>query len=194
MTTSQQLRTLTFIGLFFLAGCIHPISEKTRQERTPQVTFDMLKSEPDAFIGKQLLLGGVIVSAEKAGEETVFEMMQWRLNRWGEPTSPSNAENLFLIRSKQPLDAATYEPGVLVTLAGVVIGQETRLVGDNEYTYPVLQLSEGHPWESPFRYGIHRYPEPDYPHYVGGDRANRNPYDPGYSAYPYTQHWYRVAE
>ncbi len=194
MTIAQQIQALTLIGLLFLTACTHPISGQARAEIDHQTTFAMIKAEPDAFINKQLLLGGAIVSAEKDGTETVFEIRQWRLNRWGEPTSLSNEEHLFLARSEQAFDPTIFEPGVLVTLAGVVRGQETRLAGDSEYTYPVLELNEIHPWKSPFRYGIHRYPGPDYPHYVGGDGANRNPYDPGYSVYPYTQHWYRVAE
>lgn len=194
MTIAQQIQALTLIGLLLLTACTHPISEQARAEIDHQTTFAMIKAEPDAFINKQLLLGGAIVSAEKDGTETVFEIRQWRLNRWGEPTSLSNEEHLFLVRSEQAFDPTIFEPGVLVTLAGVVRGQETRLAGDNEYAYPVLELKEIHPWKSPFRYGIHRYPGPDYPHYVGGDGANRNPYDPGYSVYPYTQHWYRVAE
>jgi outer membrane lipoprotein len=170
------------------------MSEQTRAESDHQPAFATIKAEPAAFIDTPLLLGGVIVSAEKAGTETVLEIMQWRLNHWGEPTSLNDEEHLFLVRSEESLDPSIFEPGVLVTLAGVVLGEETRLLGDNEYVYPVLELNEIHPWESPFRYGIHRYPGPDYPHYVGGDGANRNPYDPGYSVYPYTQHWYRVAE
>ena len=110
MTVAQHMQVLTFIGLFFLTACTHPISEQTRAEINPQTTFAIVNAEPDAFIDKKLLLGGVIVSAEKDGEETVFEIMQWHLNRWGEPTSLSDEEYLFLVRSEQSFDPAIFEP------------------------------------------------------------------------------------
>jgi starvation-inducible outer membrane lipoprotein len=116
---------------------------------------------------------------------------QWRLSRWGDPVYLANEDRRFLVKSEQSLDPAIYEPGVLVTLAVVVLGEETLLLGEQEHAYPVFMLNEIHPWKSPFRYGIHRVNGPDYPYYVGQrGYSNRNPYDSGYSIYPYTQYWY----
>jgi outer membrane lipoprotein len=194
MTVAQHIQVLTFIGLFFLTACTHPISEQTRAEINPQTTLAMVKAEPDAFIDKQLLLGGVIIAAEMDKEGTMLELMKWHLNRFGEPTYLEEEGRRFLVKSKQSLDPAIYEPGVLVTLAGTVLGEETRLLDEHEYVYPVFEVNEIHPWNSPFRYGIHRVHTPDYPYYVGQrGYANRNPYDPGYSVYPYTQYWYGPA-
>jgi outer membrane lipoprotein len=173
---------------------MHPISEQAREQVSPQTTFAMVSENPSAFLDQQLLIGGVIIAAEKDKEGTVLELMEWHLNRWGEPTYLGDEGLRFLVKSKQSLDPDIYEPGVLVTLAGVVLGEEGRPLGEHEYAYPVFELNEIHPWSSPFRYGIHLYPSQDYPHYVGGDKyPNRNPYDPGYSVYPYTQHWYRTS-
>lgn len=183
---------LALLLLFFLTGCIHPISEQTREQTATGTTFSMVKTNPAAFIDEQLLLGGVIVSIDNTEDETLLEIMRWHLNQLGEPTYLEEEGSRFLVQTQQNLDPKVYEPGVLVTLAGVVAGQKDRLLGEHEYTYPVFTLKEIHPWESPFRYGIHRYPGPDYPYYIGGDKhSNRNPYDPGYSIYPYTQFWYR---
>lgn len=194
MILLDYLKLTSFLTLFALTACMHPISEQTRRQVAPQTTLTMVKADPAAFVDQQLLLGGVIVDSQTDGEETVLEVMQWRLNRWGEPTSMTEDENRFLLKTERALDPAIFEPGVLVTLAGVVLGQETRLLDEHAYSYPVLKLSEIHAWQSPFRYGIHRYPGPDYPHYVGDDgQTFQNPYDPGYSVYPYTQHWYRIA-
>lgn len=194
MTLLRYVKLPALLALLLFTACMHPISKQTREQVAEQTTFTMVKAAPDAFINQQLLLGGVIVSMEEDGDETLLEIILWHLNRWGEPTSMSEEEQRFLVKTKQLLDQKTFEPGVLVTLAGAVLGQENRLLGEHDYNYPVLELTEIHAWQSPFRYGIHRVYTPDYPYYVGRPGySNRNPYDPSYSIYPYTQYWYGPA-
>ncbi len=191
MTLKRLIKIQALFTVILLTACMHPISKQAREQVNPQTTFAMVSENPSAFLNQQLLIGGVIITIEKAGEGTILELMEWRLSRWGEPTYLAENDRRFLLKSNQALDPTVYEPGVLVTLAGVVLGEETRLLGEHEFTYPVFELNEIHPWESPFRYGIHRVHTPDYPYYVGQrENLNRNPYDPGYSVYPYTQFWY----
>ena len=71
--------------------------------------------------------------------------------------------------------------------------EERRKQEDEQHLYPVLDLTEIHLWESPFRYGTHPHFGPDYPVYVGPrDGIERHPYDANYSIYPYTPYWYRL--
>lgn len=192
MRHTYHLRLLATVTVFLLAACTHPISKEVREQVADETTFAMVSESPTTFLDQHLLLGGVIVATEGVGEGTLLEIMEWRLNRWGEPIYLKDEGRRFLVKSNSFLDPTIYELGVLVTLAGVVLGYETRLLGEHEYNYPVFDLTEIHLWESPFRYGIHRNINPAYPYYVGGDEySNRNPYDPGYSVYPYTQYWHR---
>lgn len=194
MGFKRYMKIQIFLSVILLTACVHPISKEAREQVVPQTTFAMVSENPSAFLDQQLLLGGVIVAAEKKDDGTVLEIIEWRLSRWGEPAYLGDEVRRFLVKSKQSLDPTIYEPGVLVTLAGVVLGQETRLLDQHEYTYPVFELNEIYPWESPFRYGIHRVYGPDYPYYVGRrGHSNRNPYDSSYSIYPYTQYWYSPA-
>jgi starvation-inducible outer membrane lipoprotein len=115
-----------FFSVILLTACMHPISEQAREQVSSQTTFAMVNENPSAFLDQQLLIGGVIIAAEKDEEGTVLELMEWHLNRWGEPTYLADEGRRFLVKSKQSLDPAIYEPGVLVTLAGVVLGEEDR--------------------------------------------------------------------
>jgi outer membrane lipoprotein len=128
MTLTRHLKVQTFFVIMLLTACMHPISEEAREQVVPQTTFAMVSENPSAFLDQQLLLGGVIVAAENIDEGTVLEIIEWRLNRWGEPAYLGDEVRRFLVKSKQSLDPTIYEPGVLVTLAGVVLGQETRLL------------------------------------------------------------------
>ena len=134
MGFKRYMKIQIFLSVILLTACLHPISEEAREQVVPQTTFAMVSENPSAFLDQQLLLGGVIVAAEKKDDGTVLEIIEWRLSRWGEPAYLGDEVRRFLVKSKQSLDPTIYEPGVLVTLAGVVLGQETRLLDEHEYT------------------------------------------------------------
>ena len=192
MKFAHRSPLITIILALHLTGCVHPISRAERQQVDPKTTFAMVSSNPTAFLEHHLILGGTVISIESGEQGSILEMMEWELSRWGEPTHLNDAGRRFLVKSAEMLDPTIYEPGTLVTLAGVVLGRETRLSGEHEYDYPVLGLAEIHLWESPFRYGLHSTQDPAYPSYVDqDDDLHSNPYDPSYNPYPFTQHWYR---
>lgn len=192
MRFAHLLQILTIFATLLLTACIQPISKDVRKQVDPKTTFAMVSNNPGAFLDQYILLGGVVINLENTAEGSSLEMMEWQLTPWGEPMYLDNTGRRFLLKTSEVLDPTIYEPGVLVTLAGIVLGSETRMLGEHEYDYPVLDMADIHPWKSPFRYGIHNYPDPAYPFYVGQDNdSRRNPYDPGYNSYPYTQYWYR---
>lgn len=189
-----QRYRLVVLGLaaMTLAACAHPISKDTRSSLSPGVTFAAVSENPAAFIDQRLMVGGVIVAHESKEDASLLEVMEWQINRFGEPTYLDDSARRFLVRSSEKLDPVLYEPGTMVTLAGTVLGQEERIIEAQSESYPLLDLVEIHLWKSPFRYGVHHY-DPAYPTYVGdeSDDPDRHPYDPGYSGYPYTPFWYR---
>ena len=176
-----------------LTSC-SPLSRQAMKQVDRDATFALVAENPSAFLDRRLLLGGVVIAVEQdEGEKSLLEVMEWRLTPWGEPLALHEAGRRFLVRSSKRLDPGDFQPGMLVTLTGTVIGSETRLLGEQPYRYPLFALDEIHLWESPFRYGIHPHPDPQFPYYVGPDDYQRShPYDPGYSDYPYTPYWYRV--
>jgi outer membrane lipoprotein len=189
-TTRLQLTTIILVLL--LTACVHPITKEVREQIDPKTTFAMVSENPMAFLDQHLLIGGAVIAIENNEEGSMLEVLEWRLSRWGEPSHLDDSGRRFLVKTSELLDPARYEPGTLITLAGVVLGHEARLSGEHEYDYPVFELTEIHLWHTPFRYGIHNNLDPSYPYYVGeDDDPHRHPYDPGYNPYPYTQYWYR---
>jgi outer membrane lipoprotein len=183
---------LFIIQALILSACTHPITKEARAPIDPAITFAMVSENPTAFLDRHLLVGGAVIALESAEEGSLLEIMEWRLNRWGEPAYLEDAGRRLLVRTSAELDPMTYEPGTLVTMTGVVLGHETRLLGEHKFDYPVFGLTEIHLWESPFRYGIRSNPDPSYPYYIDQCNGSRcNPYDSGYNPYPYTQYRYR---
>jgi len=195
MRLAHHLKLILIIMLLLLTACAHPITKETRAQIDPKTTFAMVSENPTAFLGQHLLVGGVVVAVESSEQGSLLEVMQWQLNRWGEPSYLDDTGHRFLVKTPKTLDPMIYEPGVLITLSGVVFGQETQGLGENGFDYPVLNMTEIHLWESPFRYGIHSNPDKSYPYFVDqNDDPHRHPYDTRYNPYPYTQYWYRNSD
>jgi outer membrane lipoprotein len=183
MRTTYFLQTLIFLTTLLLGACAHPVSQEVREQVDEKTTFAMVSENPTAFLNQHLIVGGVVITAESADAGSVLEVMEWHLSRWGEPLYLDETGRRFLVKTSKELDPTIYEPGTLVTLAGVVLGLETRLSGEHKYAFPVFDMTD---------YGIHSNINPAYPYYVGqDDDPRRHPYDPGYNPYPYTQYWYR---
>jgi len=178
--------------LLLAAACTHVISPEARTGIDPEATFAAVKAAPDAYRGKTLMLGGVIVSSTVDPSGSALEVFRWKLDRWGEPVAVDETAGRFLAASEGLLDPAIYAPGRLVTLTGTANGETTRPLGQISYRYPVFQIGEIYLWETPFRYGIHHHPNIYVPYYVGPEAFGRtSPYDPGYYTYPYTPYWIR---
>ena len=187
----RNLSLLIALTALALAGC-HPLSQDARTGTDRDLTVAALCADPAAFRGRALVLGGALVHHEQVDGTSLLELMPWRVNRLGEPLYPEETDRRLLVRSPVALDPVTYEPGVLVTFAGRVQGEEAKIRQEQEIRYPLLELIEIHAWDSPFRYGIHRHLDPAEPQYIGNDdQIDRQPYDPSYSVYPYTPYSYR---
>ena len=146
MRFAHLLQMLTIFTTLLLTACIQPISKDVRHQVDPKTTFAMVSENPEAFLDQHIILGGVVINLENTAEGSSLEMMEWQLTPWGEPMYLDNTGRRFLLKTSEVLDPTIYEPGVLVTLAGIVLGGETRLLGENEYNYPVLNIAENHPW------------------------------------------------
>jgi outer membrane lipoprotein len=161
---------LVVLPLLLLAGgCSHVLSREALLDVDPTIDFAEIKANPQAFQGKTLVLGGLIVNARPGREGTTLEILRYSLDRWGEPQTVDEGGGRFLARSDRFLDPELYQSGLLVTLTGTVEGVESRPLQGYDYVYPVFRIAEAYVWSR--RYG---------PSYLYGY------YDPWlYRPYPY---------
>ncbi len=129
-----------------VAGCFSPISKAIRAEVDRTVTFPQLRSNPEAFAGKVVLLGGVIVRVEHQETTTVLEILEKRLDPWSRPYDEDASGGRFLVLHPGFLDPLIYSEGRHVTVAAEVVGKETRRFGSIDYQYPVLKSRQLHLW------------------------------------------------
>ena len=146
------------ISLFLalaLVGCAHVISKEILKEADQSISFEELSKDPGRYLGKTILLGGVIVKTENKKDGTLLEIYQTELDTYGAPINTDVSQGRFLAMDKRFLDSEIYRAGRKVTVAGVVNGVESKKLGEIDYPYPYLIIKEIHLWkeEAPLRYG-----------------------------------------
>jgi outer membrane lipoprotein len=153
--------TLFIAVVVFVSGCAHVMSKDILEKVNPEVTFAELHKAPQAYRGKVVLLGGVIVKTVNKNDGTLLEVYQTEINRRGKPIKLDISGGRFLAHWKGFLDSEIYQKGRKVTIVGVVKGEEMIRLGEIDYRCPYLVVKDIHLWEKeqPQKY----MPYPYYP-------------------------------
>ena len=106
---------------------------------------------------------GAIVTAKNMKEGTVFEIVQKPLTSEERPLNVDRSDGRFLALYDGYLDVAIYSKGREVTVAGRIKETQKRLLGEIDYTYPVVSAQEVHIW--PPRDDKKYYISPDWHYY-----------------------------
>jgi outer membrane lipoprotein len=186
MAHSRFPRFLFFALFFFgIAGCGYPISQGLRGEARKDLTFPMVLQNPTAYIGSIVIWGGRIIETVNYSDRTELTVLESSLGYQGRPKGAKYSHGRFIAKSSKFLDPEIYQKGRKITLAGEIIGKETKPLGDLKYTYPVVMIKEIYPWEMERVY----VPSPEY-YWWGWDRYH--PYDPYFWPYDdYLDYWDR---
>jgi len=129
---------------FLLSGCAHVISQELREQTDKDLTAEMLFKNPEAYKGKTVILGGIVISTRNSDKGTHVEVLQTPLDSRGRPKDTDYSYGRFIFFYEEYLDAAIFSKGKAVTVGGKVFGKTTRPLGDIEYTYPLIYAREVH--------------------------------------------------
>ena len=138
--------TVYYFLLTALIACAPVISPEVLKAVDQTITFEQILKNPDTYKGKMILLGGTIIKTINLPNETLIEVVQQPLNRGKMPKDPEASKGRFIIVFKEFKDPAIFSPGRLITVAGEVIGSQTRPLGETNYNYPLLTPKEYYLW------------------------------------------------
>jgi outer membrane lipoprotein len=113
------------------------------------VNFVDLQAAPANYVGRVVMVGGVVVRAKRTKDQTEIEVLQLPT----EGGAPSTTERLrsegrFLAVREAFLDPATVPPSTPITVIGVVSGSTTRPLDETDYTYPILEIKHLVDWST----------------------------------------------
>jgi outer membrane lipoprotein len=152
-----------------LAGCASPIPASLRTAARGQPAFAELRQKTEAYRGRVVVLGGTILETRPLPQHTELEVLQKPLDPGDRPQWTEATGGRFLALYPGFLDPAVYSQGREVTVAGRVMGVETRRLGGAAYRYLVVQADSVHLW--PQRSAYTGYPPwPDWDDWWYGPR------------------------
>jgi outer membrane lipoprotein len=166
-----KISFLLFASFLFIAGCAHVISDESRKLVDPTIHFQNLRTDPDAYVGKYVKLGGTIAGVQNTKDGSQLEVVQSPLESDDLPEEVSHSSGgRFLATTPGFLDPIVYKAGRRVTVVGQVQGKKTLPIDQVEYAYPIISIREIHVWRKS-EYEQPQYPPPGYfsdPFWYGG--------------------------
>lgn len=122
--------------LFF--SCAHVVPKEIRKEIDSNITPEMVFKNPEAYTGKTVMLGGMILATENRKDATYIEVLERPLDSMGRPLDTDDSSGRFMIKYNGFLDPALYTKGKLLTAVGRLLGTIPGQIGEMEYKYPLL--------------------------------------------------------
>jgi outer membrane lipoprotein len=145
--------------LFILSSGCAPISKELRAEADQTLTFQQVFQKPEAYKGKTVIWGGEIIkTTNQKDKSTLIEVLQRPLDWQEEPKEAGPSGGRFLVLVEEYLDPQIYRNGRKMTVAGKILGEKTRLLGEMQYRYPLVLSRQIYLWR---QYGYY-YPPPYY--------------------------------
>jgi outer membrane lipoprotein len=137
------------LSMAVLSGCAPVISSEWRNEARKDLTFSMALRDPTAYTGSIVIWGGIIIGIANHPDGTALAVLETPLTYRERPRNSAYSSGRFIATTPQFLDPAVFRRGRMITLAGEIIGKETRPLGKSEvqYTYPVVRVKQIVLWE-----------------------------------------------
>jgi outer membrane lipoprotein len=130
-----------------LAGCAHPGPPFLREPMPENPQLAQVISDVNAFAGRRVRWGGVVVRVENRAEGTDVELVERALDKSGRPVAANASAGRFVATMGGFLDPMIYTQGREVTILGTVSGEETRKIGEFEYRYVTVKADNLYLWE-----------------------------------------------
>jgi outer membrane lipoprotein len=114
--------------------------------------------EMSTLRGEPVLWGGVVITSTNLKDSTQVEILAYPLNSNQRPNREQKPLGRFLAVHAGYLETTDYASGRLITVRGTLADKRTGRVGEAEYTYPVVNITQLHLWsdspESQVQFGF----------------------------------------
>jgi outer membrane lipoprotein len=174
------LAALLPAALLMAASCAPSLCTELRRGVDDSVLLPMVIQDPRIYEGRRVLWAGVIVKTTPRQGETVIEILEKPRGGDCRPENGDATGGRFLAVHQRFLDPAIYARGREITVVGTITGTQVRTIGELEYSYPVLSLTNHILWPYKKRSFDYFYPRayPAYPYYPFYDPFYRPLWNP----------------
>lgn len=144
-----------FMAVVLLTGCATvPDSIKTQQVEALQTYGKGSEQNQRMTIGSVVRWGGAVVEVRNRAEFTDIEIVFFPLNGYARPQISKESPGRFIARVEGFVDPMVVTVNRLMTVLGTLAEPETALIGEQEYRFPVIQVSGWHLWPEVSEYDV----------------------------------------
>jgi outer membrane lipoprotein len=138
---------LAFSTVLGCVSCAPVISPEVRALIDPQLSYRQIAADPQAYVGKVVMLAGTIIEAKNLRQGTRLEILQYPATSRGRPEPHKPSGGRFVVLAPEYLETAIYRPGRAITVAGEIRGARELPLGETTYRYPLLLAREIYLWK-----------------------------------------------
>jgi starvation-inducible outer membrane lipoprotein len=133
---------LWVLGFTALTGCTTVLSRAAMETLSPNVTAVEVRQAPERHFGDTVLIAGNVISAGRAADGSLIEVLAYPTTSRGYPDLSEPALGRFLLRYRPPLASVALPPGRTLAAAGRVLGRRQSPTGASQEPIPFLEALE----------------------------------------------------
>ena len=138
---------LAFLLPLLLTACSSNLPSNIKTAPAHDLLYwHVLAEEVDTFIGKQVRWGGKVIKVMQRGSDSLIEIQNYPVNRYGLPLLNLPTRGKFIAKSDQVFDENIYLEGLLVTFSGTLEPETTRVEKRKIRFLPVINVTDVHLW------------------------------------------------
>jgi outer membrane lipoprotein len=143
--TMPRLFVIAVLTVLF-SGCASNVPRAIQDPVPGAPEVAAVTADPAVYRGRTVRWGGAIARVENRDNETVVEIVAFRLDAFGEPIRDDRSAGRFLARKAGFLDPQIYARDRMLTVVGTVEGVQPGKVGEQVLSLPVVNATEAYLW------------------------------------------------
>jgi len=101
---------------------------------------------PERFSGNEVIWGGRIVKVDVFSDHSEIELLAYPLDSSQRPKANDSGNGRFIAVVHGYIEPLSYPPGDLMTIDGKLDGSRAGKVGEADYVFPLVEVSQSHVW------------------------------------------------
>lgn len=155
------IRLVLPAAMLTLAACAPAPIYKT-SGATMLATPAQVAQAPERYSGNEVVWGGRIVHVSNFADHSEIELLGYPLDSSQRPRANDTGGGRFIAVLHGYVEPLDYPPGALMTVDGKLDGTRAGKVGEADYLFPLVDVSQSHVWtpeemsrgRTNFRFGV----------------------------------------
>jgi outer membrane lipoprotein len=128
-----------------LAACAPAPIYKTTPTAVAAVPAQVAQS-PERYAGGDVVWGGRIVQVQNFADHSEIELLAYPLDSSQRPKVNDSGNGRFIAVLPGYAEPLDYPAGALMTISGKLNGSRAGQVGEANYVFPLIAVSQSHVW------------------------------------------------